>query len=119
MRVMIIRKADRLTESGALPGKELLDAMTAFHEEMAKAGVLVDGVGLKPSSKSARVSFKNGKPTVIDGPFAETKELIAGFSMLKVKSLEDALEWAKRWPPLDGDVELELRPVYEDEEIGL
>lgn len=119
MRVMIIRRADKQTEAGVLPSRELLDAMTAFHDEMAKAGILLQGVGLKPSGQGARVRFSKGTPTVTDGPFAETKELIAGFSMIQVRSLAEAMEWVKRWPPLDGDVELEVRPVFEPEELGL
>jgi hypothetical protein len=94
--------------------------MMRYNEEMVKAGVMLAGEGLQPSSKGARVKFKGGKPTVIDGPFAETKELIAGFSMIRVKSREEAIEWLKRWPTEDanGEVELELRQVYEAEDFG-
>jgi hypothetical protein len=118
VRFMIIRKADRNTEAGALPSRELLAAMLKFHEEMAKAGILLQGEGLTPSSKGVRVSVKGGKPTVIDGPFTEAKEPIAGFSMIQVKSKEEAIEWVKRWPREDGDVELEIRRVFEAEDFG-
>jgi hypothetical protein len=119
MRFMIIRKADQNTEAGAKPSEQLITDMLKFHEEMAKAGILLGGDGLHPSVKGARIKFSNGKPVVIDGPFAESKELIAGFTMIQVKSKAEALEWVKRWPPIDGDgdVELELRQVYEPEEI--
>jgi hypothetical protein len=117
MRFMIIRKADQESESETSPvsTQELLEAMMKYNEEMARAGVLLDGMGLQPSRKGARLKFSGGKPTVIDGPFAEAKELVAGFTLIQVKSREEAIEWAKRWPPLDGngEVELELRQVYE------
>jgi hypothetical protein len=117
---MIIRKADKDTEAGVLPSKELLTAMVQYNEELVKAGVMRAGEGLHPSSKGARIQFSGGKPTVVDGPFAESKELIAGFSMIEVKSKEEALEWVKRWPALDGDgeVEIELRQVYEASDFG-
>lgn len=117
---MIIRKADKNTEAGVLPSEALLSAMGQYHEELVKAGVLLAGEGLQPSVKGARVKFSGGKPTVIDGPFAEAKELIAGFSMIEVKSKEEALEWVKRWPVLDGDgeVEIELRQVFEASDFG-
>lgn len=120
MRFMIIRKADRQTEAGAMPSEALLTAMGDYMEEMHKAGILRGGEGLKPTSESARVKFRNGKPTVIDGPFTETKELIAGYSLIEVGSKEEALEWMKRWPAEDGEgnVELELRPLYENEDFG-
>ncbi|HXA29035.1 MAG TPA: YciI family protein [Candidatus Angelobacter sp.] len=118
MRFMIIRKADAKTEAGATPDAELFEAMGAYMEEMVKAGVLLAGEGLQASSKGARVRFSNGVPTVIDGPFAETKELIAGFNLIEVKSKEEAIEWVKRWPRLDGDVELEIRQVHEAEDFG-
>jgi hypothetical protein len=120
MRFMIIRKADKNTEAGALPSEELLAAMGKYNEELVKAGVMLAGEGLQPTSKGARVKFSGGKPKVIDGPFAETKELIAGFTMIQVKSRDEALEWLKRWPALDGDgeVELELRQVFEAEDFG-
>jgi hypothetical protein len=120
MRFMIIRKADKDTEAGVLPSEALLGAMMRYNEDMVKAGVMLAGEGLHPSAKGARVRFKGGKPTVIDGPFAETKELIAGFSMIQVKSREEAIEWLKRWPAEDanGEVELELRQVFEAEDFG-
>jgi hypothetical protein len=120
MRFMIIRKADRDTEAGVLPDEKLLAAMTAYNEELVKAGVMLAGEGLHPSARGARMTFQNGKPVVVDGPFAETKELIAGFTLIQVKSREEALEWLKRWPTEDGHghVELELRQVFEMEDFG-
>ncbi|NOK10740.1 YciI family protein [Corallococcus exercitus] len=120
MRFMIIRRADKDTEAGVLPDEKLLAAMTAYNEEMVKAGVMLQGEGLQPTSKGALVKFTNGKPTIIDGPFTETKELIAGFSIIQVKSRQEALEWLKRWPSLDagGNVELELRQIFEAEDFG-
>jgi hypothetical protein len=120
MRFMIIRKADRNTEAGVMPRTELFAAMGKYNEELAKAGILRAGEGLQPSSKGARVRFSNGKPVVTDGPFAETRELIAGFLLIEVKSKDEALEWVKRWPALDGDgeVELELRQVFETADFG-
>ncbi|MFP2897504.1 YciI family protein [Corallococcus sp. 4LFB] len=120
MRFMIIRRADKDTEAGVLPDEKLLAAMGAYNEEMVKAGVMLQGEGLHPSSKGARVKFTNGKPAIIDGPFTETKELIAGFTLIQVKSRQEALEWLKRWPPSDagGNVELELRQVFEDDDFG-
>ena len=121
MRFMIIRKADAATEAGTLPSDELLQAMLAYNETMVKAGVMLEGMGLKPSSKGARVRFTNGKASaVIDGPFAETKELIAGFTMIQVRSREEALAWVRRWPAIDGDgsAQLEIRQVFEAEDFG-
>ncbi|WP_211461843.1 YciI family protein [Collimonas silvisoli] len=120
MRFMIIRKADKNTEAGALPSTELIAAMMKYNEELVQAGVMLAGEGLQPSAKGARIKFSAGKPTVLDGPFAETKELMAGFTMIQVKSRQEAIEWVKRWPVLDGDgaVELELRQVYEMEDFG-
>jgi hypothetical protein len=115
---MIIRKSDRNTEAGVMPSTELLAAMVKYNEEMAKAGVLLDGVGLHPSSKGVRVKRSGGKRTVIDGPFTEAKELIAGFSMIQARSKEEAIEWVNRWPIEDGDVELEIRQVFEAEDFG-
>jgi hypothetical protein len=117
---MVIRKADAETEAGALPTQELLDAMLAYHEEMAKAGILISGDGPKPSSAGSRVKFTNGKPTVYDGPFAETKELVAGYSVIEIGSKEEAIELIKKWPVLDagGNVEIEIRPFYEFEDFG-
>ena len=120
MRFMVMRRADKLTESGAPPGEEILAAMAKYNEEMVKAGIMISGDGLKPSSEGARVKFTNGKPRVIDGPFAETKELVAGFSIIDVPSLEEAIAWAKRWPAFDieANVELEIRPLYELSDFG-
>jgi hypothetical protein len=117
---MIIRKADSETEAGALPSKELVEAMMKYNEEMVNAGVMLAGEGLQPTSKGARVKFSGGKPTVIDGPFAESKELIAGFSIIDVKSKDEALEWVRRWPPQDGNgnVEIEVRQIYEADDFG-
>ena len=120
MKFMIIRKADLETEAGVMPTEQLLQDMIAYNEEMVKAGVMLDGMGLQPTSKGARVKFDNGRPRVIDGPFAEAKELIAGFSLIEVASRTDAIEWVKRWPPIDGhgNVEIEIRQVYEAEDFG-
>ncbi|NRD43119.1 YciI family protein [Corallococcus exiguus] len=120
MRFMIIRRADKDTEAGVLPDEKLLAAMGAYNEEMVKAGVMLQGEGLHPSSKGARVKFTNGNPAIVDGPFTETKELIAGFTLIQVKSRAEALEWLKRWPSMDagGNVELELRQVFEDDDFG-
>ena len=120
MRFMIIRKADRDTEAGVMPSEGLLAAMGAYMEEMGKAGVLLGGEGLHPSSKGMRVQFSKGKPTVIDGPFAETKELIAGYSLIQVKSRDEAIEWARRWPAADanGEAVLEIRQIFEAEDFG-
>ena len=120
MRFMVIRKADPDTEAGMMPGEALIDAMQRYNEEMVKAGVLLSGAGLKPSAQGARVSFRDGTPTVTDGPFAEAKELIAGVSIIQVASRDEALEWMRRWPTEDGggNVQLELRPLYELEDFG-
>ena len=120
MRFMILRKADRKTEAGILPSTELLDAMGKYIGEMAQAGILLGGEGLRATSLGARVKFAAGKPTVIDGPFTESKELICGYCLIKVASREEAIQWAKRWPPLDGDgnLELEIRQVFEAEDFG-
>ena len=119
MRFMIIVKATKDSEAGALPSEELLTAMGRFNEELAKAGILLAGDGLQPSSKGARVRFSGPKRTVVDGPFAETKELIAGFWMWKVKSKEEAIEWVKRCPnPMKEDSEIEIRQVFEAEDFG-
>jgi hypothetical protein len=115
---MIIRKADENTEAGQMPSRELIAAMLKYNEEMAKAGIFLDGVGLHPSSRAARVTTVGGKRRVTDGPFTETKELIAGFSMIQARSLEEAIEWVKRWPVEDGDVELEIRQVFEADDFG-
>jgi hypothetical protein len=117
---MILRKADAQTEAGVMPTTELLAAMGKYMEEMGKAGILLGGEGLHPSSKAARVKFSGGKPSVIDGPFAETKELIAGYALIDVKSREEAIEWIKKWPAMDGDgnLELEIRQLFEAEDFG-
>jgi hypothetical protein len=118
MRFMIIRKADKSTEAGVKPSEALLAAMLKYNEELMKAGVLLQGEGLQPSSKGFRVSTSSGKPTVVDGPFTETKELIAGFTMIQVRSKEEAIEWVKRWPAEDGDAVLEVRQVFEADDFG-
>jgi hypothetical protein len=118
MRFMILRKADKQTEAGVMPSEALLDAMGAYMEAMSKAGVLLSGEGLQPSAKGARVKLSGGRPTVIDGPFAETKELVAGFCIIQTKSRQEAIDWVKRWPPLDGDVEIEIRQIFEAEDFG-
>ena len=116
MRFMVIVKADQRTEAGILPSQELLEQMGKYNEELANAGVLLAGEGLQASSKGARVRFGGARRTVIDGPFTETKELIAGFWILKAKSLADAIEWVKKAPMQGG--ELEIRPVFELEDFG-
>jgi hypothetical protein len=114
MRFMAIVKANKDSEAGVMPSKELLAAMGKFNEEMVKAGVLLAAEGLQASSKGARVKFSGSKRTVVDGPFAETKELIAGFWLLQVKSKEEAIEWIKRSPaPFEDDCEIEIRQVFE------
>jgi hypothetical protein len=120
MRFMVIVKADKDSEAGILPSKELLEAMGKYNEELVKAGVMLAAEGLHPSSKGARVKFSGTKRSVIDGPFAETKELVAGFWLWQCKSKEEAIEWAKRCPnpmPSTGG-ELEIRQVFEAEEFG-
>jgi hypothetical protein len=121
MRFMVIVKATKNSEAGALPTQELLAEMGKFNEELVKAGVMLAGEGLQPSSKGARVKFStNGKRTVVDGPFPETKELVAGFWLWQVKSKQEAIEWVKRCPhPMPGeDAEIEIRQVYEAEDFG-
>jgi hypothetical protein len=120
MRFMIIRKADKNTEAGVLPDENLLAAMGRYNEELVKAGIMLAGEGLQPSAKGARVKFSGGKPSVTDGPFSETKELIAGFTMIEVRSMEEAIEWVKRWPAEDGngEVEIEIRKVFEASDFG-
>ena len=120
MRFMIIRKADSQTEASAKPSKALVDAMMAYNEEMIRAGVMLGGDGLKPSIRGARIKFSRGKPNVTDGPFAEAKELVAGYTIIQVASREEALAWATKWPAEDGDgeVELELRELYEADDFG-
>jgi|SRR5579871_5540440 hypothetical protein len=119
MRVMVIVKATKDSEAGVLPSKELIDAMTRYNEELVKAGIMLAGEGLQPSSKSKRVHFTGPKRTVIDGPFAETKELIAGYWIWKVKSMEEAVEWLKRCPnPHCEDSDVDIRPIFEAEDFG-
>jgi len=114
MRVMIFVKATKDSEAGVMPSEQMLADMMKYNEELTKAGVLLDLGGLKPSSKSARVRFSGSQRTVIDGPFTESKEMVAGFWMLQVKSLEEAIEWAKRAPnPYNGEGEIELRPLFD------
>jgi len=116
---MVLVKADKNTEAGALPDEKLLTEMGKFNEELAKAGVLLAGEGLHPSSKGARVHFSGAKRTVIDGPFAETKELVAGYWLWKVKSKEEAIEWVKRCPnPTGAEADIEIRQVFEAEDFG-
>ena len=117
MRVMVIVKANAESEAGQMPSQEVLAAMGNFNEQLVKAGVMLAGEGLHPTARGKRVRFEGSKRTVIDGPFAETKELIAGFWLWQVKSLEEAVEWIKR-APFDGGAELELRPVFEAEDFG-
>lgn len=119
MRFMIIVKASKDSEAGIMPSKKLLVEMGKFNEELARAGVLLAGEGLQASSKGARVKFSGAKRTVTDGPFPETKELIAGFWMWQCKSKEEAIEWVKRCPnPHDGESEIEIRQVFEAEDFG-
>ncbi len=117
MRVMVIVKANKDSEAGVMPSREILTAMGKYNEELFKAGVMLAGDGLHPSSKGKRVKFSGNQRMVIDGPFAETRELIAGFWIWKVKSMEDAVEWLKR-APFDAGVEIEIRPVFEAEDFG-
>jgi len=119
MRVMVIIKANKDTESGLPPDEKMLTEMGNYNEELVKAGVMVAGEGLHPSSKGARVRFSGSKRTVIDGPFAETKELIAGFWLWQVESMEEAIDWVKRCPnPTGEEAEIEIRQVFEAEEFG-
>ena len=117
MRCMVLVKATKDSEAGMLPSTELLTKMGKFNEELAKAGVLLAGEGLKPSSQGKRITFTAEKPTVTDGPFAETKELVGGFWLWQVRSIEEAVEWLKRSPFAPGDV-VEIRPVFEAEDFG-
>jgi hypothetical protein len=119
MRFMVIVKADKDSEAGVMPSEQLLTEMGKFNEELVKAGVMQAGEGLHPSSKGARVHFSGSKRTVIDGPFAEAKELIAGFWIWQLNSMEEAIEWAKRCPnPMNGESELEIRQVFEADDFG-
>src|SRR5213594_1349745 len=119
MRFMIFVKATKNSEAGVLPSQELLTAMSKYNEELAKAGIMLAGEGLQPSSKGARVRFKGSERSVVDGPFAETKELIAGFWLWDVRSMEEAIEWVKRCPnPMEGESEIEIRQVFEADDFG-
>ena len=121
MRYMILVKANKDSEAGVRPSEELFAAMADYHEQLAKAGVLLDASGLQPSSKGWRVKYTGGKRTVIDGPFTEAKELVAGYTMIQVKSKEEAVEWSRRFPnpTLDGgDCEIEVRQIFELEDFG-
>jgi hypothetical protein len=119
MRFMILIKAGKDTEAGVMPSEELLTEMGRFNEELVKAGVMLAGEGLHPSSRGARVRFSGAQRTVVDGPFAETKELICGFWLWQCKSLDEAIEWVKRCPnPYDGEAEIEIRQVFEAEDFG-
>ena len=119
MRFMMIVKGSKDSEAGVMPDEQTLTRMGKYNEELVKAGVMLAGEGLHPSSKGARVRFSGGKRTVIDGPFAEAKELIAGFWLWQVKSREEAIEWVKRCPnPLEGEAEIEIRQVYEADDFG-
>ena len=121
MRFMILVKANKDSEAGVRPSEELFAAMADYHEQLAKAGVLLDANGLQPTSKGWRVKYAGGKRSVVDGPFTEAKELIAGYTMIQVKSREEAVEWSRRFPnpTIDGsDCEIEVRQVFELEEFG-
>ena len=117
MRGMVLVKANKDSEAGVRPSQEMLSEMGKFNEELVKAGVMLAGEGLHPTSKAKRVRFSGGKRTVIDGPFAETKELVAGFWLWQVKSMDEAVEWLKR-APFDGGAEIEIRPVFEASDFG-
>jgi hypothetical protein len=119
MRFMVIVKATKESEAGEMPSTEMLTAMGKYNEELVKAGIMLAGDGLHPSSKGARVHFSGSKRTVIDGPFAETKELIAGFWIWQVRSLDEAIEWVKRCPnPMNGPSDIEIRQIFEAEDFG-
>ena len=119
MRVMVMVKATKESEAGEMPREKMLSEMGKFNEELVKAGVMLAGEGLHPSSKGARVRFSGDKRTVVDGPFAETKELVAGYWVWQVRSMDEAIEWVKRCPnPMDGESEIEIRRVFEAEDFG-
>jgi hypothetical protein len=116
---MILVKASRDSEAGVMPSEHLLATMADYHEQLAKAGVLLDANGLQPSSKGWRIRYSSGKQTLVDGPFTETKELVAGYTIIQVKSREEALEWARRFPnPHHQEGEIEIRPMFELEDFG-
>ena len=120
MRVMVMVKATKMSEAGVMPSEKLLTEMGNFNEQLAKAGILLAGDGLHPSAKGKRVRFSEGKRTIIDGPFTETKELVAGFWIWQVKSMDEAVEWVRRCPdPMPGEeAEIEIRPIFEAEDFG-
>ena len=118
MRFMLIRKADEDTEAGVIPTPEFFAEMQRYNEEMATAGVFLQGEGLMASARGARVKLRRGKPTVTDGPFTETKELIAGFTMIKVGSRAEAIAWARRWPAIDSEADIEVRQLFDAEDFG-
>lgn len=119
MRVLVIVKANEQSEAGVMPSRELLEAMGRYNEELVKAGIMLAGEGLHPSSRGARVHFEGASRTVIDGPFAETKELVAGYWLWQVRSLDEAIEWVKRCPnPHAGPSDIEIRPVFEAEDFN-
>lgn len=120
MQFLVIRKADAETEAGVMPSAQLIDDMTSYNAKLVERGVMKSGAGLLPSSKGARVSFSNGKPSVVDGPFAEAKELIAGFSVIEAKSLQEVIELVKGWPQSDGhgNVQIEIRQIATAEDLG-
>src|SRR6185295_1123758 len=119
MKVMVIVKANKDTEAGVMPSEQLLREMGSYNEELVKAGIMLAGEGLQPTSKGARIKFSGNDRTVVDGPFAETKELIAGFWLWRVKSLQEAIDWAKRCPnPTGEESVLEIRPLFEAEDFG-
>jgi hypothetical protein len=119
MRVMVMVKATADSEAGVMPGEQLLADMGRFNEELVKAGVMLAGEGLHPSAKGVRVRFSGDRRSVVDGPFAETKELVAGFWLWQVHSMDEAIEWVRRCPnPMAGDSEIEIRPVFEAEDFG-
>jgi hypothetical protein len=119
MRVMVMVKANEESEAGKMPPAELFEDMGRFNEELVKAGIMLAGDGLHPSSKGKRVAFSGKKRTVIDGPFAETKELVAGFWIWQVRSMEEAVEWVKKCPnPMEEDSEIEIRPIFEADDFG-
>jgi len=119
MRVVVFVKANQDTEAGVMPSEQLLAEMGKYNEELVKAGIMLDGQGLHPSSKGARIKFSGPKRTVVDGPFTETKELIAGYWIWQVRSMDEAIEWAKRCPnPTGADSVLEIRPIFEAEDFG-
>jgi hypothetical protein len=118
MRFMLIRKSDADTEAGVIPTPEFFAEMQRYHEEMATAGVFVQGEGLMASARGARVRLRRGKPTVTDGPFTETKELIAGFTMIEVSSRDEAIAWAMKWPAIDSEAEIEIRQVFGADDFG-